>query len=240
VREVNAALARANAALQEANADLEQFAYSASHDLQEPLRMVVIYSELLRRRFGGKLGETGDEYLTHTVQGALRMEALLQGLRIYMQSFITDGEPQGDLDAGAVLDESLANLAVAIAESGAQISRTALPCVRMYHFQLQQIFQNLIGNAIRYRGEDPPRICISAEEREQEWLFSVQDNGIGIDARYHEQIFEVFRRLHSANEYPGAGMGLAICKRIIERCGGRIWVKSERGRGSTFSFTLPK
>ena len=232
------ALREANAALSRSNADLEQFAYSASHDLQEPLRMVSTYSEMLKKKFGGKLGPSGDEYIGYILDGAWRMERLLKDLRSYTQSMIGQ-EPSEDMDAGASLDKAIANLQAAIKDSGASISRTTLPLVRMHEVQLQQLFQNLIGNSIRYRTNATPRIHIASERRGKEWLFSVQDNGIGIDPQYKERIFEIFRRLHTTAEYPGTGMGLAICQRIVERAGGRIWVESERGRGSTFFFTVP-
>jgi PAS domain S-box-containing protein len=233
------ALQDANAALERANADLQQFAYSASHDLQEPLRMVAIYSELLKQRFGGQLGSSGDEYIAYTIQGARRMENLLKDLRTYTQFTTMDQEPSGDLDAGAVLEKTLLNLEVAIKESGASITSDSLPRVRIHEFELDQIFQNLIGNAIRYRGNLPPSIHITAVRAGQEWQFSVQDNGIGIEPQFQQQIFGIFKRLHSAAQYPGTGMGLAICKRIIERVGGRIWAESAPGQGSKFCFTVP-
>jgi PAS domain S-box-containing protein len=230
----------ANAALRRANADLQQFAYSASHDLQEPLRMVSAYSELLRKKFGGKLGATGDEYIGHAVEGAMRMQSLLRDLRTYTQVSTEDQDPPGEIDAGEALNRTLRSLQVVIEKSGAAISRTELPRVRMLEFQLEQIFQNLIGNAINYRGEEPPRIHIAGRREGGDWLFSVQDNGIGIDPQFKEQVFGIFKRLHSASEHPGTGMGLAICQRIVERAGGRIWVDSEPGRGSTFYFTVPR
>ena len=233
------ALREANAALHRANADLHQFAYSASHDLQEPLRMVSTYSELLKREFASKLGPTGEEYLGYTVQGALRMEQLLRDLRAYTLASAAGKEPEGDVDAGESLGRALAGLEAAIKESGATITRTELPHVRVHEFQMEQLFQNLIGNAIRYRSGDPPRIHVGATRKGRDWIFSVEDNGIGIDPRYKEQVFELFKRLHSFTEYPGTGMGLAICQRIVERAGGRIWVESEPGRGSTFYFTIP-
>ena len=233
------ALQAANTALQRANADLQQFADSASHDLQEPLRMVAAYSELLRKRFGGQLGPIGDEYIGYTVQGALRMENLLRALRMYTQVSIAEQEPTEDVDAGAVLETAIASLEVAINESGASITHSALPRIRMYEFQLEQLFQNLIANAIRYRGSDAPRISIAAEKHGREWRFSVQDNGMGIDPQFHEQIFGIFKRLHGKADYPGTGMGLAICQRIVERSGGHLWVESQPGKGSTFYFTIP-
>jgi light-regulated signal transduction histidine kinase (bacteriophytochrome) len=234
------ALRDANAALIRSNADLQQFAYSASHDLQEPLRMVSTYGELLQKKFSGTLGPKGDEYIGYMIQGALRMEQLLRDLRAYTQASMTGQEATEDIDAGEILDKALMNLGATINQSEASITRTDLPCVRMYEFQLEQVFQNLIGNAIRYRASAPPRIHVAAVQRGTEWLFSVQDNGIGIDPQYKEQIFGIFKRLHSTSEYPGTGMGLAICERIIQRSGGRIWVESEVGQGSTFFFTIPR
>jgi PAS domain S-box-containing protein len=233
------ALREANEALTQSNADLQHFAYSASHDLQEPLRMVSTYSEMLKKKFGDKLGPSGEEYIGYAIQGALRMEQLLKDLRSYTQASSSGQEPTEDIDAGRTLDKALANLEAAIKDSGANISHTALPLVRMHEFPLEQLFQNLIGNAIRYRGGETPRIHVAAERQGNEWLFSVQDNGIGIDSQYKEQVFGIFKRLHSAAEYPGTGMGLAICQRIVQRAGGRIWVESELGRGSTFFFTIP-
>ena len=232
------ALRAANAALQRANADLQQFAYSASHDLQEPLRMVTIYGELLQEQFGHKLGPTGEEYLGYIVNGAMRIGSLLRDLRTYMQVSMTEEEPKEEVDAGAVLEKALANLEIAVNDSGASISHTALPRVRMHEFQLAQVFQNLIGNAIRYRKDLPPRVHIAAERQGDAWLFSVKDNGIGIEPQYKDQVFGIFKRLHSTAD-SGTGMGLAICQRILERAGGRIWVESELGSGSTFYFTIP-
>jgi len=232
------ALREANAALKRSNADLEQFAYSASHDLQEPLRMVATYTELLRKKFGQQLGERGDEYIRYAVEGALRMERLIKDLLAFTQASSLGQEPTEWVDANDVVDDVLANLATAIADSNATVTRDTLPAVRIHKFQLQQLFQNLIGNAIRYRGADPPRIHVGVGRSDGEWVFSVQDNGIGIDQQYKEQVFGIFKRLHSAAEYPGTGMGLAICQRIVQRAGGRIWVESELGRGSTFFFTL--
>jgi PAS domain S-box-containing protein len=233
------ALQVANSELTRSNADLQQFAYSASHDLQEPLRMVATYSELLKREFGGQLGANGEEYIGYTIQGALRMEQLLRDLRAYMMASSADQEPTEYVEADQILDKALTALEPVIKESGAAITRTALPRVHMHAFQLEQVFQNLIGNAIRYRSDEQPRIHIAAVGRDKDWLFSVEDNGIGIDPQYKEQVFEIFKRLHSAAAYPGTGMGLAICQRTIERAGGKIWVESELGGGSTFFFTVP-
>ncbi len=233
------ALEKANAVLLQANADLQQFAYSASHDLQEPLRMVSTYCELLKKEFGAKLGPAADQYIGYAVQGAHRMEQLLMDLRAYTLASTSEPVPVGDVDAGAMLDKALANLGGSIRDSGASITRSDLPHVTLHEFQMEQLFQNLIGNAIRYRSTAPPQIHVAAQRQEGEWMFSVQDNGIGIDSQYKEQIFDLFKRLHSVAAYPGTGMGLGICKRIVERAGGRIWAESEPGRGSTFFFTLP-
>ncbi len=233
------ALREANQSLTRANADLEQFAYSASHDLQEPLRMVSSYSEMLQRKFGGKLGESGDQYISYIVGGAIRMQQLLKDLQTFTLASALGQQPTQDIDANQALSRALENLTTAIDGSGASITHPALPWVRMYEFQLQQLFQNLIGNAIRYRSAQPPQIHVAAERCGDMWKFSVRDNGIGIDPQYKEQIFGIFKRLHTAAEYPGTGMGLAICQRIVDRAGGRIWVESELGRGSTFLFTVP-
>ena len=233
------ALRAANDSLLRSNADLQQFAYSASHDLLEPLRMVSAYSELLQRKFGGKLGPSGDEYIGYIVSGALRMEQLLRDLRIYTQASMAGQEPAQDVDANGALRLALQNLTTVIQNSGASITHGPLPSVRIHEVQLEQLFQNLIANAIRYRSEAPPQIHIASEICGDAWRFSIRDNGIGIDPQYKEQIFGIFKRLHSAADYPGTGMGLAICQRIVERAGGRIWVESELGRGSTFFFTVP-
>jgi PAS domain S-box-containing protein len=234
-----AALRQANESLTRSNADLEQFAYSASHDLQEPLRMISTYGEMLQRKFGGQLGRQADEYIGYIVEGATRMERLLRDLRAFTHASRL-GEPvTNGVDANGVLTESLANLSAAIQESGALVTHGPLPSVRIHQFQLEQLFQNLVGNAIRYRSERRPEIHVSAERHDNMWQFSVRDNGLGIDSEYQEQIFGLFKRLHSVADYPGTGMGLAICQRIVERAGGRIWVESSRGGGSTFLFTLP-
>ena len=233
------ALATANESLARSNTDLQHFAYSASHDLQEPLRMVTIYSELLRERFGGSLGALGDEYIGYIVDGATRMEQLLGALRAFTHASTIALEPPRQVEATEALSHSLENLKAAIEASGASITHGPLPSVRLHEFQLEQLFQNLIGNAIRYRSQETPQIHIAAEACGDSWKFSVRDNGIGIDPQYKEQIFGIFQRLHTAAEYPGTGMGLAICQRIVQRIGGRIWVESALGHGSTFFFTVP-
>jgi PAS domain S-box-containing protein len=225
--------------LRRANQDLEQFAFSASHDLQEPLRSVKIYSELLTMTCGDTIDGEAREYLKYLRGGATRMEMLVRDLLSYTQvtKFEKPGEPA---DAGEALSSTLASLAGAVAETGARVTTDPLPSVPMHGAHLQQLFQNLIGNAIKYRSpERPPVVHVTAERQNGHWIFAVNDNGIGIDAQYKENIFGLFKRLHANDEYSGTGIGLAICKRIVERYHGRIWVESEPGRGSTFRFTLP-
>lgn len=235
-KEAEAALLEANEELRQANADLEQFGYSASHDLQEPLRNVTIYSELLVRDYSAKLDGKALQMLGYLSGGASRMQSMIRDLMAYTQ--VKKLQVVEDSDSMQAMADALANLANAITESGAKIEYGALPPVRIHKVYLQQLLQNLIGNALKYRSEEPPLIRVAAEKREREWLFSVSDNGIGIGADYHEQIFGLFKRLHGAR-YPGTGIGLAICKRTIERYGGRMWVASEPGKGSTFYFTVP-
>jgi PAS domain S-box-containing protein len=230
---------RAEAELLRANHDLEQFAYSASHDLQEPLRTVKIYSELLTQRFGDKLEGDAQYFLNFVTSGATRMEMLVRDLLAYSQAGQFE-RPTAPVDAGEALSNALANLAGAIRESGAQVTSDPLPSIRVHATQLQQLFQNLIGNAIKYRrSESPPVIGVTVRRGSEGWQFSVSDNGLGIEAEYSERIFGLFKRLHTGNEYSGTGIGLAICQRIVERYHGRIWVESVPGKGSTFHFTLP-
>jgi signal transduction histidine kinase/FixJ family two-component response regulator len=230
---------RAEAELLRANQDLEQFAYSASHDLQEPLRSVKIFSELLTRRVGDKLEGDARDFLSFVSSGATRMEMLVRDLLAYTQATQLD-KPATAEDASAALESALANLDGAIRTSCARVISEPLPSVRVHATQLQQLFQNLVGNAIKYRRpETPPAISIAAQRDGDEWLFSVRDNGLGIEAEYRERIFGLFKRLHTGDEYAGTGIGLAICQRIVERNHGRIWVESEPGKGSVFKFTLP-
>lgn len=226
--------------LRRANADLEQFAYSASHDLQEPLRGVKIYSEILASRYGGKLDGQAGEFLKHLRNSATRMEMLVRDLLAYTQAAQAQ-RPEAPTAAGEALEHALANLAEAIEESGAQVTSDPLPEVRMHSTQLQQLFQNLVGNAVKYRRtEVSPTIHIAAQRNHGGWHFTVSDNGIGIEPRYKERIFGLFKRLHTNDEYSGTGIGLAICQRIVERHDGRIWVESVPGAGSEFHFTLPE
>lgn len=227
-------------ALIQANADLEQFAHSASHDLREPLRSIGIYGDLLARQYAGVLDARGLEFLSLIRSGAGRMDALLDDLLSYAHaSSIPEGvvEP---VDARKPLQWALDNLTGAIQQSGAEITIGEMPVVKMRESHLSQIFQNLIGNAIKYRKNDQHvQIQISVSRADRAWVFTVADNGIGVPAAYKDAIFGIFKRLHSDSEYSGTGMGLAICKRIVERYRGRIWVESESGRGANFFFSIP-
>jgi signal transduction histidine kinase len=227
-------------ALLRANADLEQFAHSASHDLREPIRSISIYSELLGRSYGSLFDERGAEFLNTIRTNAKRMEELLNDLLSYAHaSSIPDETPQ-PVRASVPLDAAIENLAGAIRESGAEIAVGDLPAVRMRESHLAQVFQNLVGNAIKYRNEGvSPHIHISARKVSRYWQFSVLDNGIGVPEEYRETIFGIFKRLHTKSQYSGSGMGLAICQRIVERYRGRIWVESAPGCGSNFLFTIP-
>lgn len=237
-RAVQEALRLQTEELARTNADLEQFAYSASHDLQEPLRMVAIFTQLLQRKYGGQLDEQADEYITQAVQGARRMEMLVRDLLAYTR--VTVGEERAKwIEAGAVLERAQREMRGIIEQSGAVITCGPLPRVRISEVHLRQLFHNLIGNAIKYRSREAPRIEVAAERQEAGWVFSVRDNGIGIAPQYAEQVFGIFKRLHNKEEYEGTGIGLAICQKIVERYGGRIWVESQLGRGATFFFRLP-
>jgi PAS domain S-box-containing protein len=223
--------------LQSSNEELEQFAHSASHDLQEPLRMVTSYVQLLGERYSGRLDADADEFIGFAVDGAARMKQLLGGLLAY--SRVGRGRDFTAVAATEALQWALKNLALALAESGATVTCDVLPQVLADRAQLGELFQNLLGNAIKFRGQRRPEIRIGAERRGKEWVFAVADNGIGLDPRHAESIFVMFRRLHRSSEYPGTGIGLAICRKIVERHGGRIWVDAEPGNGAVFRFTLP-
>jgi len=232
------ALAQKAQELARSNADLQHFAYIASHDLQEPLRMVSSYLQLLERRYKEQLDTDAREFIAYAVDGATRMQALINALLSYSRVG-TRGKPFEPTDCSMILERALDNLKVAIEESNAVVTHDPLPTVMADDVQLTQVFQNLIGNAVKFHGERPPQVHIGARRGKGEWIFSVRDNGIGIDPQHFERIFMIFQRLHSQDEYPGAGIGLAVCKKIVERHGGRIWVESQPGEGSTFYFTIP-
>jgi PAS domain S-box-containing protein len=231
-------LARRSEELQRSNAELEQFAYVASHDLQEPLRMVASYTELLGERYKGKLDERADKYISYAIDGAKRMQQLVKDLLAFSRVG-TQGTAFKPTDSEIVVKSVLDVLKVAIAESGAEICCGDLPPVTADEVQLGQLFQNLIGNALKFRSDRSPRIDVGATHKAGEWIFHVKDNGIGIDRQYAERIFQMFQRLHERSKYDGSGIGLAIAKKIAERHGGRIWFESEPGEGTTFFFTLP-
>ena len=224
--------------LARSNAELEQFAYVASHDLQEPLRTVASYTELLARRYGDRLDEEARTYMRFAQEGALRMQHLIEALLAYSRAG-TRGRDLVPTEAGIALEQALANLKFSVEESGADIVRGPLPTVRADPMQLIELFQNLVGNAIKFRGKQNPRVEIAARRRDSEWEILVADNGIGIEREHFDRIFQVFQRPHPPGDYPGTGVGLAICKRIVEHMGGRIWVESAPGKGSTFFFSMP-
>jgi PAS domain S-box-containing protein len=237
-KRVEEALKEKTEELARSNKDLEQFAYVASHDLQEPLRMVTSYVQLLARRYQGKLDSDADEFIGFASDGAIRMRKLINDLLTYSRVG-TQGKDLSPTDSEAILAQSVNDLKVAIEENGALVTHAPLPMVMADRPQLGQLFQNLIGNAIKFRGNEPPHVHISANRNGNGWTFSVRDNGIGIAAEYSERIFIIFQRLHNRQEYAGTGIGLAICKKIVERHGGHIWVESDVGKGATFYFTLP-
>ena len=229
---------RAEEELRRSNQELEHFAYIASHDLQEPLRMVSSYTQLLAQRYKDKLDADADEFIHYVEDGVSRMRALINGLLVYSRVG-TSGAAFELTDCEAAFDCALTNLQVAVDESGAVITHHPLPVVMADASQLTQVFQNLIGNAIKFCSQELPRIHVAAEPRGNEWLFSIRDNGIGIDPQYHDRIFDMSQRLHSRTEYSGSGVGLAICDKVLKRHGGRIWVESQTGKGATFYFTIP-
>ncbi|MDO8281898.1 MAG: ATP-binding protein [Thermodesulfovibrionia bacterium] len=223
--------------LKRSNEELKQFAYIASHDLQEPLRMIASYMQLIERRYKGKLDKDADEFIAFAVEGATRLQEMITGLLHYSR-LETRGKPLLEVNSSEILGTAVSNLKVLIEESGALVTSDRLPVIKADAVQFVQVFQNLIANAIKFKGEASPHIHVSAEQKGSEWVYSVRDNGIGISAEYNDRIFKIFQRLHG-REYPGVGIGLSLCRRIVERHGGRIWFESEVGKGTTFYFTIP-
>jgi PAS domain S-box-containing protein len=226
--------------LARSNSDLQQFAYSASHDLREPLRQLAVFTELLQSRYQDKLAAEAGLLIEHAVSSAHRMEGLLKDLLAYTQAADAPQGPAAYTDANEVCRKTVATFETKIAQSGARIDCDPLPVLAIHEVHLTQLFQNLIGNALKYCGLEPPRVHISAERSDGLWKLTVADNGIGIDPAYKNQVFGIFQRLHGGGKYSGSGIGLAICQKIVQRYGGRIWVESEPGRGSRFMFTLPE
>ncbi|HYS77572.1 MAG TPA: MASE1 domain-containing protein [Candidatus Dormibacteraeota bacterium] len=237
-RRSHQALAVQATELARSNADLEQFAYAASHDLKEPLRAVTSFVQLLARRYRGRLDNDADEFIQYAVEGTSRMATMVDDLLEYSRAG-RHGEPFQPTECDEALTRALANLGLVIKESGAVVTSDGLPRVTGDPLQLALVFQNLIGNAIKFRGEAPPRVHVSALRERRRWQLAVRDNGIGLDPAHRERIFALFQRLHGRDRYPGSGIGLTICKKIVERHGGSIWVQSSPGMGSTFYFTLP-
>lgn len=233
-------LKRSNEELRRVNEDLETFAYSASHDLNEPLRTIAVSAQLLERTCGDRLEGEQAQFLAIIRHGALRMESLIHDLLAYTKATKHEDGPPPDIDADQVLAAVLENLKAPLEEAGATVTRTELPRVAMHESLLAQVLQNLIGNALKYRGSEPPRVHISASERDGWCVLSVADNGIGIDPKFADSIFGLFKRLHTRDQYPGSGIGLAICQRIVERYGGRIWLENSAvSEGSNFCFSVP-
>jgi PAS domain S-box-containing protein len=224
--------------LKRSNKELERFAYVSSHDLQEPLRMVTLYSQLLEKRYKDSLDADADDFIEYIVDNAKRMKYLIDDLLEYSRVSNQVKEFE-NIDLEKVLENILSNLSILLVENNADVTYNSLPTIFADKNQMIQVFQNLITNAIKFRGKKPPKIDISAQKGNKEWIFSVKDNGIGINPKHRKQIFEVFKRLHTREEYPGTGIGLSIAQKIIQKHGGRIWVESELGKGSTFFFTIP-
>ncbi len=230
-------LEKKSAELEAVNKELDAFTYSASHDLQEPLRMVASYVQLLSKRYRGRLDKNADDFIGYAVEGVARMQSLIGDLLDYSRAASTEKSP--GVDCNEVLARAINDLRASIEESGAQVTSGTLPCVAADPAQLGRVFMNLISNAIKYRGNEPPRVHVSAGRAGLEWVFSIADNGAGIEEKYFGRIFEVFKRIPGKEGTRGSGIGLSLCKKIIENHGGRIWVESEAGKGSTFHFTVP-
>jgi signal transduction histidine kinase len=232
------ALASANVELKRSNEDLERFAYVISHDLQEPLRAVTSYTQLLARTYGGKLDDKAHKYIEHISSGAERMRVLISGL-LELSRLSTEPPKLRPIDCGRILEHVLASLEVLLQETGARVTHDPLPTVMGNAVHLTQLFLNLVSNGIKFRGERTPHVHVGARRDGKDWVLSVADNGIGIEQKYLDAIFVMFKRLHTRDHYPGAGIGLAVVKKIVELHGGRIWVESEPGKGTKFLFTLP-
>ena len=230
---------RAEEELIRSNEDLQQFAYVASHDLQEPLRNVASCLQLLEKEYKNKLDANADQYINYAIEGAVRMKALILDLLAYSR-VVTKGKAPAQTDCEQILESVLRNLNLTITETGAVITHDALPTISADDTQLLQVFQNLIQNAIKFRREAPPQVHVSAVRNKSDWVFSIKDNGIGIESKHLERIFVIFQRLHKRSQYDGTGMGLAIAKKIVERHGGQIWADSEPNVGTTFYFTIPE
>jgi light-regulated signal transduction histidine kinase (bacteriophytochrome) len=238
LEQANWALARQTEELSRINSELERFAHLASHDLKEPLRTVSSFVSLLSKKYHGQLDADAHDYIGYAVEATTRMEQLILDVLAYCRVG-SQRTAIGMVNLNVLLSTVLDNLKTAIAESGATVTHDSLPTVGVNETEFLQVFQNLISNAVKYHGKERPRVHIGGTRRPQDWLFSVQDNGIGIDPRYADRIFEIFQRLHARDEYSGTGVGLAICKKIVHSHGGRIWVESQLGHGATFYFTLP-
>ncbi len=232
-------MARVNEELRRSNSDLEQFAYVASHDLQEPLRMISSYLSLLERRYGSTLDSDAREFIHFAVDGAARMKGLIQDLLSFSRAG-RNSLKRRKVEGQQVLDHALKNLQPAIDEAHAEITADPLPAIAVDPSLLTHVFQNLIGNGIKFHGDATPHVHIAVQPSGEEWIFSVRDNGIGIETQYNDRIFRIFERLHTSDRYPGSGVGLAISKKIVERHGGRMWLESQPGKGSTFYFSIPK
>jgi len=242
VQERTAMLEKANRQLATSNSELEQFAYVSSHDLQEPVRVITSFMQMLQRHLGDALDEKSQHYIDRSITAAKRMRQLIDDM-LSLSRITTTARELEPTDCAQILEHALANLAIAIEESGAVVTSQGLETVAVDRSQMAQLFQNLVGNAIKFRGDGTPRIHVAAESRTGQWLISVSDNGSGIDPEHAERIFRIFQRLHTREEYPGTGIGLAICKKIVERHGGRLWVEANSTdgtkEGTTFFFTLP-
>jgi PAS domain S-box-containing protein len=232
-------LVRQASQLMESNSDLQQFAQLTSHDLKEPLRIIAAYSRWLQDRYKGKLDADADEFLGYIVDGVRRMEALIRDVLAYSRVLNSDEIPLAWVESEALVAQAAANLRLALEEKSAKLTRDPLPSIRANEVLLVRVFQNLIGNAIKYGNEGDVRIHISASRGTQSWIFSVADNGIGVEPQHFDRIFGLFKRLHNAKSVAGSGMGLAICKKIVGMHGGKIWITSEVGKGSVFHFTIP-